>query len=255
MVENVVTRDTTEEEAAQSEERQIDQANGERGRSTISFPYAALSEAERIAQELHRFGGAATPEGIAKVLGQSTRSGAFRQKLSAARVFGLVTTRPGQVSLSRLGRAVIDPEKQTGARAEAFLNVPLYKAIFGKYQGDLLPPTTTLDAEIADLGVSAKQASTARQIMFRSAEQAGFFARGPNRLVAPGGDSGMHLPGAQRTNEDRHERYANSLPEALEAPVAAMLETGESWTPQQTHEFVDGLRKMHRALRGTLENG
>src|SRR5439155_17691916 len=148
------------------------------------FPYAPLSDGERVARALHEsFGGSATPDGIAKVLGQKSGSGAFRQKLSAARIFGLVATRPGQVSLSRLGRAVIDPEKQARARVEAFLNVPLYKAIFEKYQGDLLLPTASLSAEIEELGVSPKQAATARQVMFRSAEQAGFFARGPNRLV------------------------------------------------------------------------
>src|SRR6266516_3281002 len=220
-------------------------ATASRGRSTISFPYAAMPDAERVAQELQTFGGSATPEGIAKVLGQKPRSGAFRQKLSAARIFGFVTTRPGQVVLSRLGRAVIDPEKQAGARANAFLNVPLYRAIFDKYQGDLLPPPASLEAEMTGLGVSPKQASLARQIMFRSGEHAGFFASGPNRLVAPPGGASMPPPGSRGAG--RTDEHPGSLPAALAAPVIAMLETGESWSPQQTHEYVDALRRMRRA--------
>lgn len=220
----------------------------ERGRSTIAFPYAWLADAERIAQELHNFGGMATPDGIANVLGQKSGSGAFRQKLSAARIFGLVTTRPNQVSLTRLGRSIIDPERQAKARVEAFRSVPLYRAILDKYQGDLLPPTATLDAEIAGLGVSPKQASTARQIMFRSAERAGFFARGANRLVEPDGTPDP-LPGEpQRREWQRPESGAGRLPSALENPILAMLVDGEAWSPEQTHDYVDGLRKMHRAL-------
>lgn len=220
-----------------------------RGRSTISFPYAPLLEGERIAQTLQDYGGSATPEGVAKVLGQKSGSGAFRQKLSAARIFGLISTRPGQVSLSRLGRAVIDPEKQAGARVEAFLNVPLYKTIFDKYQGDLLPPTQALEREIVGLGVSPKQAPTARQVMFRSAEQAGFFARGPNRLVAPeAGSNPLAPPTSPLPRPDPPS--PSGLPAALASPILALLENGEPWTPQQTHDYVDGLRKMFRALEG-----
>jgi hypothetical protein len=223
----------------------------ERGRSTIVFPYAWLGDAERVAKELHNFGGSATPEGIANAFSQKPRSGTFRQKLSAARIFGLITTRPNQVSITRLGRSIIDPERQAKARVEAFLNPPLYKAIFQKYQGDLLPPVTTLDAEMVELGVSPKQAALARQIMFRSAERAGFFARGPNRLVAP--DLGAEPPPQQTEPAARSApvQHAGALPAALEVPMLVMLESGESWSPQQTHDYVDALRKMRRALVGT----
>jgi hypothetical protein len=244
--ENVETINTNL--AGEGDEAEASAEDAGRARSTIVFPYAPLSDAERVALELHKYGGTATPEGVAKVLGQKSRSGAFRQKMSSARIFGLVGTRPGQVSLTRLGKAVIDPEKQARARAEAFLNVPLYKALFDKYQGDLLPPMTTLDHEIAELGVSPKQASTARQVMFRSAEQAGFFARGSSRLVAPTAE--VNAVGGRAANDASTPMAGEfvSLDSTLEAPIVAMLEVGETWSPEQTHEYVDGLRKMHRAL-------
>jgi hypothetical protein len=247
MTDEVLTTDPPQDESSPREIEGDVTAQEERGRSTIGFPYAWLADAERIAQELHNFGGMATPDGIANGLGQKSGSGAFRQKLSAARIFGLVTTRPNQVSLTRLGRNIIDPERQATARVEAFKSVPLYRAILDKYQGDLLPPTATLDAEIARLGVSPKQTSTARQIMFRSAERAGFFARGANRLVEPDGSPEPRSGEPQRRDWPRRES-GSSLPSALENPILAMLNDGESWSPEQTHDYVDGLRKMHRAL-------
>lgn len=48
----------------------------------------------------------------------------------------------------------------------------------------------------------------------------------------------------------RREHSSGLLASALENPVLAMLEDGEAWDPQQTHDYVDGLRKMHRALKG-----
>ncbi|MGH3093944.1 MAG: hypothetical protein ACRDOG_16665, partial [Gaiellaceae bacterium] len=127
LIEDVLPGDSElPDQTPPSDDEQGGQAQeDERGRSTIAFPYAWLADAERIARELHNFGGTATPDGIANVLGQKSRSGAFRQKLSAARIFGLVTTRPNQVSVTRLGRSIIDPERQAKARVEAFLSVPL----------------------------------------------------------------------------------------------------------------------------------
>ncbi len=42
-----------------------------------------------------------------------------------------------------------------------------------------------MEAELTKFGVSPKQASKARQAMYRSADQAGFFLHGRDRLVEP----------------------------------------------------------------------
>ena len=73
------------------------------------------------------------------------------------------------------------------ARAEAFLQVPLYKAIFEKYRGYTLPPASALEREMVNLGVASKQTDKARQAFMRSARQAGFFVHGEDRLVRPSG--------------------------------------------------------------------
>ena len=66
-----------------------------------------------------------------------------------------------------------------------FLNVPLYKAIFDKYKGGVLPPQAALERDIIGLGVAEKQTGRARQVFERSAEQANFVEHGKDRLVMP----------------------------------------------------------------------
>jgi hypothetical protein len=51
-----------------------------------------------------------------------------------------VRVRRQRVELTDLGKRIVDPETHDGARAEAFLRVPLYRAIFDRYRGVKLPP-------------------------------------------------------------------------------------------------------------------
>ncbi|HEY8628430.1 MAG TPA: hypothetical protein VIL56_08935 [Gaiellaceae bacterium] len=228
-----------------------DAPNDERGHSTVTFPYSALTDGEAVARELQNYGGAASPEDLANALGQKSRSGAFRQKVSSARLFGLVSVARGEVALNPLGRKILDPERQDEARVEAFFNVPFYKDVFETYRGETLPKPSALDADFVRRGVSPKSAATARQVFMRSAELAGFFRRGPNRLILPpvgaeGGDK-KKSPPEPRGSGDRTQP---STTRALDAPLITLLREGADWTPEQTHEYVDGLRKLYRALTG-----
>jgi hypothetical protein len=82
-------------------------------------------------------------------------------------------------------RAVADPDQAKQARARAFLAVPLFKAVYEKYRGTILPPAAALERDMVGLGVSEKQKDRARQVLERSAEQAGFFENGKTKLVMP----------------------------------------------------------------------
>ena len=115
----------------------------------------------------------------------SPKSSGYRIQLSAARMFDLVETTNGSHKLTTLGRAIVDPQQERTARANAFLSVPLYEAIFDKYKGGVLPPPAALERGIVGLGVAEKQTGRARQVFERSAEQANFFEHGKNRLVMP----------------------------------------------------------------------
>lgn len=159
-----------------------------RERSSIEFPYGDLNDAVAIALAIHQNAGVSCSlDQLAGYMRQSATSGAFRQDLSTARVFGLVETERGSISLTTLGRRIVDSAQERPARADAFLTVPLYRAIFDRHRGHALPPTAALEREIAELGVAQKQKGRARQAFDRSAEQAGFFEHGRDRLVAPAG--------------------------------------------------------------------
>src|SRR5207237_6915037 len=75
---------------------------------------------------------------------------------------------------------------ERGAKADAFLRVPLYSAIYERYKDGVLPPAKTLETEIVGLGVAEKQKTRARQAFERSAQASGYFEHGNNRLVRPG---------------------------------------------------------------------
>ncbi len=157
-----------------------------REQSRIAFPYQSLNDAMEIAKavfELH--GSSATYEQIAAHLGCSSNSSGFRTKISSAKVFNLISTGQGMVTLTDLGTRICDPQQEKAARADAFLAVPLYSAVYGNFKTGTLPPASGLESALVSLGVSSKQKERARQVFQKSAQEAGFFQFGKDRLVMP----------------------------------------------------------------------
>jgi len=171
-------------------------AESKREQSTIAFPYLDLDAAVEVAKAVYNRSGLGTCEldELAAQMNQ-TLSGAFRLKTGTARVFDL-TEKEGKsgIKLSDLGRQIVSPESERAARAEAFMRVPLYKAVFEKYRGHLLPPMKALEREMTGLGVAVKQADKARQAFERSARQAGYFESGEDRLIRPKVDLTVRKP-------------------------------------------------------------
>jgi hypothetical protein len=158
----------------------------QRDRSTIRFPYSSLADVVQIAEVVyHDHGGRCSPDQLAAALKQTTSSGSFRIKVSTAQLVGAVEVHRGVLTLTELGRRIADEETRPQALIEAFLNVELYERIFGKYQGGRLPRDAGLESDMVAFGVAPKQASRARQAFQRSADLAGFFWQGRDRLVLP----------------------------------------------------------------------
>ncbi|HZP11414.1 MAG TPA: hypothetical protein VFB36_03215 [Nevskiaceae bacterium] len=174
-------------------------------RSSIKFPYGDLDDAISVASAIHSsYGTKCTTDQLAAALNQTVTSGAFRIKMATAGVFGLTDNSSGEISLTEIGRQVMDPAKSRAAKASSFLEVPLYKAIYDKYRGHPLPPAAALEREMSSLGVSVKQVAKARQAFERSAETAGFFAQGRTRLVMPSGiDSAPQAKAADKESVDK----------------------------------------------------
>jgi hypothetical protein len=161
-----------------------------RERSTIEFPYGDLGDALTVVRAIHSNAGTScTTDQLAAYMKQTSTSGAFRTKTATASIFGVTNNERGAVTLTDLGRRIVDPSQARQATADAFLTVPLYKAIYEKFKGHTLPPAPALQREMAALGVAAKSTEKARQAFDRSAEEAGFFAHGKERLVVPSGVS------------------------------------------------------------------
>jgi hypothetical protein len=225
---------------------------GARIRSTISFPYGSLKDAEQIADALHKtWGGATSPEQLAGGMNQTPTSGAFRNKTAAARIFGLTRSARGQISLTNLGRQIVDPQTRADARVKAFLHVPLFSKLHEEYKTSNLPPDGGLEQTILGLGVSKKQTSKARQMFQRSAEQAGFFRQQPGRLVKPPtnlSDSDAVEEAEKGGPLNRPATTSGVMPEAVQASILTLLQEGGSWSAEKTHEFVEATRKLNELL-------
>jgi len=179
------------ENAAQIEDAENEQSDEgkTRQRSTIAFPYTDYKAAAEVAAAIHGnvgHGTCSATSQLAPWMGVSPKSSSFRVQLAAARLFGLIDSDSAEgYRLTPLGTRVVDPAQARAAKAEAFLKVPLFAALYEKYKSGVTPPSAALEREIAALGVSEKQKARARQVFESSAEQAGFREHGANRLVLP----------------------------------------------------------------------
>jgi hypothetical protein len=224
-------------------------------RSTIAFPYNDLDDAESIATAVHQVGGTTSQvEQVAAQLGVVHNTGPFRLRIQAAKIFGLVTSAQGTVSLTPLGMRLCDPQKASAARAEAFLTVPLYRQLYDRHKSGALPPTAGLEAEMVSLGVAPKQKDKARQSFQRSARQAGFFWAGTDRLVMPKGTTGFTPsvdPGnpdpdeeqddteTKRRKKDRDDDGGSGRHQLIDGLIKTLPNEGTEWSLEDRHRWLN----------------
>ncbi|MDQ3957043.1 MAG: hypothetical protein M3273_01840 [Actinomycetota bacterium] len=205
-------------------------AKPSRERSTIQFPYGDLDDGVEVATAIHaNAGSACAMADLASYMQQTVTSGAFRTKVNTARIFQIVTVARQQVTLTDLGHKIVDPQRQAAARSEAFLKVPLYATLFDRYRGRVMPPESGLEQDMVSLGVASKQRDKARQAFQRSAQQAGFFAHGRDRLTLPIGLT-SESSAADGTSEEQ---------EGVHAGVGGTIELLDDH-----HELIKGLFRM-----------
>ena len=233
----------------------------ERDRSTIGWPYLDLEDAEAVAKAIHgNAGTSCSIENLAGYLSQAARGGGFRTRILSAKTFGLIENPRGQVSLTELGRKIVDPTQERAARVLAFMTVPLHKALYDKFKGNVLPPRAALTREIQTLGVAQSQADRARQVMERSAEHAGFFAHGRDRLVEPvviGGKTEKPKVEDQPAGknggggDDGHHPFIQGLLQKLPTPDSAWpIAARVKWLQTASHIFD----MMYKTEEGDTEN-
>ena len=236
----------------------------EREQSTIGFPYFDLETAASVARAILNAGAVAvTREQLAGLMGTTTSSGTFLNKLSATRMFGLISMSQGKVELTDLGSSILDTDERRAkrARAEAFLNVPLFRKVYDDFRGRQLPPRPLpLEHAFVKFGVAQKQKGTARLTFDKSATHAGFFPNGNDRLIEPiiGGGIPRKIPRSQEaTDTDGDDEPvqpgpSNRQPETsglhpfIKGLIDALPEPGTNWT-------VEGRAKWLQAAANNFD--
>lgn len=213
----------------------------------IRYPAYSLADSVAAAEAIHKKGrGIATRDQLAAFLSyRTTNSGAFLTRLASARLFDLITTRDRDFVITPLAQKILMPVYEAQAKealVEAFLTVPLFKAIFEEYRGRELPPEFGFkNLLITQYGLNPTQAAGAYRVLMESAETAGFFAtRGARtHLIMPqahpaqpdigeetesdqqpsygGGDGGGTLPPTRTplTREELKNAYVQTLIDLL----------------------------------------
>jgi hypothetical protein len=221
---------------------------GVRQRSTIGFPYMDLGKAIEMAAAIHSHVGLGEcdDDQLAAWTDQSAKASTFRVQVYAARMFGVLEGDGGRHKLSELGRAIVDPNQAREAKARAFMVVPLFKAVFEKYRGGVLPPSAALERDVVALGVSEKQKGRARQVFERSAELAGYFEHGKNRLVMPAVVTSRDQP-REESKTDQENGGGNGgegKPPEIDPIIRGLLvrlpRSGDVW-PEQERKLWLGL--------------
>ena len=181
-------------------------------RSTVDFSYTDLDSAIEVVRGVHNAGGTACDsDQLAAQLDLEAKGGGFRLKVAGAKSFGLITNeRGGRITLTDTGRQIIDPSTERAARMTAFLAVELYRKVFDQFKGGALPPQAGLERALVSLGVGAGVKDRARQVMLRSAKQAGFFDAAADRLVKPSIPNGAPLSNGDGENQRREQPISRS---------------------------------------------
>lgn len=190
----------------------------ERARSDVRFPYYNLDASAEVAVVIHReAGGSCDRSQLASYLKyKSITNGSFLTRVTAAKLFGFIVQDGNQLSLTDLGRRVAAPIAANDverAKAEAFLNVDLFKKVFDATDGQTLPPVLGLrNMLLTKYGIVEARVGPAIRVMLDSADQAGFFRGGDrSRLVRPvfGAASSVAPSGQGGTPADLKDRRDN----------------------------------------------
>jgi hypothetical protein len=228
-----------------------------RQRSTIAFPYNHLNDAIEVARAIHSHAGSGDGDDsqVSAWMDQSPKSSGFRIQVGAARMFGLIETTAGRHKLSPLGRMVVDPLQEREARAKAFLMVPLYKALYENHKTGVLPPAAALERDIVSLGVAEKQKERARQVFERSADQAGFFEHGKNRLVMPAVAirEDEHADGDEETNGNGGGGGNGTLDPLISALIQKLPKPKSTWAADQRVMWLQMLSMAFQMAYGPVE--
>ena len=237
--------------------------------SRYAFSYYDLETAIGVAKALHdRAGGKASMAQLASYLDHTDEfSGAFRSKVWGAKLFGLVKITSNIVSVTPMGEqlAYLKSGLQRDRRlAEAFLNVPLFREVYKRYEGSTLPSTREglKNALHNTFGVPPRVVPVALKTLLTSADQAGFRRENPNRLIHPIpiglvekdiiSEPSPEEEGAGVTQEVKQkEAVRESVHPAISGFLLELPSGEEKWAEGERQRWIDAFTAMIKALYPT----
>jgi hypothetical protein len=107
----------------------------------IDYPRGSLKSATLLAKGIDELGGSCKVESAAESLGKK-RGGAFQALVGAAVKYGLIENKRGQLSVTPLYREyklAYNKQEQDAFAQQAFLRVPLFRAIYERFREQRLP--------------------------------------------------------------------------------------------------------------------
>lgn len=235
-------------------------------RSTIEFPYTDLDNAVETVRGVHAAGGNACDfDQLAAQLDVEAKGGGFRLRVNGAKAYGLITyERGGRITKTELGRRIIDASQERAARADAFLMVPLFAKVFETFKGSPLPPQAGFERSLINLGVGSKVADRARQVLLRSAKQAGFFELKNDRLTLPPIKAGEGAPPPDQDREkDRHSnRGGNSGGSGsgtghplIDGLIQTLPVPNTPWSTKERHNWLVMANSIFKMIYQTQDDG
>lgn len=224
-----------------------DEKTSGKDRSTIEFPYADIDSSFEVVRGIHNAGGTSCEsEQLAAQMNLEAKGGGFRLKINAAKTFGLITYERGsRISLSEIGRLAIDPQHERAAKVKAFLSVPLFQKVYEEFKGRPLPPRAALERTLVNFGVGEKVKDRARQILDRSAKQAGFFELNADRLVKPRVDDASESSTENEQSSNTEEKQKNGgggngggMHPAFQLLLQTLPNPGTEWDSKQRMNWL-----------------
>lgn len=238
-------------------------------RSKTAYPYYNMETSLEVARVIHeRGGGTCTPDQLAPWLKySSTRNGTFVARVSAAKMFGFIISEKGEMSVSDRAKnifAEIMPEDSKKAKVDAFLDIELFRAVYDQFIGSTLPADSGLENLLKHTyKIVPDRVGPALRVLKESAEFAGFFESGSNRLVKPpvvsnssnGAENseGERSPDSGRGKQEQ-DQNRSSIPNAyspsigIHSAISGLLRElppqGTPWSKGKKEKFLAAFTAM-----------
>jgi len=239
--------------------------------SELRYPAAPakgdLGSAVDFARKVREGGGDLSTHEVAARLGyKSVENGAYRGRLTAVKMYGLVDGR-GRLRVTELANRIIQPERpdvRQAALIEAFENVPLFKAFLDEFHGQSLDGLDGASALMNRWGVKEAKAGLAFATLRKSAEQAGLFSTAPDKMIRPTIRLGANPPVPKQEKEEQPERMIQmpqvvtppvpqdppAIPKLVEGALELLPSREDGWTDEGLEEFVELFRMILRNVYG-----